>query len=114
MIPRMDLERMLEKCLREQWRARELDWDVPPKEMDREKEMAVVQYFTDMSGIEKLAGALFREERLKAKSPTLARIFATFERDETRHSEVALMLARHYDVHKYKTYEPNPHLVRFA
>lgn len=105
---------MLEKCLREQWRAADLDWSAPPAELPREKEIAVVQYFTDMAGIEQLAGALFREERLKAKTPTLARIFATFERDETRHSEVALRLARHYDVHKYRTYAPNPHLTRFA
>lgn len=105
---------MLEKCLREQWRAADLDWNLAPAELPREKEIAIVQYFTDMEGIEKLAGALFREERLKAKSPTLARIFATFERDETRHSEVARRLAQHYDVHKYRNYTPNPHLTRFA
>jgi hypothetical protein len=82
--------------------------------MSREKEIAVVQYFTDMAGIEKLAGALFREERLKAKNETLKKIFATFERDEERHALVAQKLAAHYDVHKYRTYEQNPHLLRFA
>lgn len=105
---------MLEKCFREQWRVADLDWTLTPATMDREKEIAVVQYFTDMSEIEKLAGALFREERMKTKDPTLARIFATFERDETRHSEVASRLAKHYDVHKYRSYSANPHLTRFA
>src|SRR5262245_40581490 len=114
MIGAMDLERRLEKCTREQWSPAQLDWSVPPPSMDREKEIAVVQYFTDMAEIEKLAGALFREERMKTGSATLARIFATFERDETRHSEVAARLARHYDVHRYKEYEANPHLLRFA
>jgi hypothetical protein len=109
----MDLARMLEKCHREQWQVGDLDWTIRPKDMSREQEMAIVQYFTDMSGIERLAGALFREQRLRAKDPTLAQIFSTFEKDEIRHSHVAQMLADHYDVHKYKEYNPNPHMLRF-
>jgi hypothetical protein len=110
----MDLERMLDKCVREQWSVSDLDWSAAPPAMSREKEIAVVQYFTDMAGIERLAGALFREERLKTKDPTLERIFATFERDELRHARAAELLAGHYDVHKYRTYTQNQHLQRFA
>jgi hypothetical protein len=110
----MDLGRMLEKCVREQWSPADLDWRATPPNLTREKEMAVVQYFTDMAGIERLAGALFRVEGQKTREPTLKKILASFEHDEVRHSHVAQMLADYYDVHKYKLYQPNPHLLRFA
>ena len=110
----MDLGKMLEKCRREQWQVAELDWSLPPREMPPEQETAVVQYFTDMAGIERLAGALFREQRFRTKDPVLAEIFASFEKDELRHSHVAQLLADHYDVHKYRTYFPNEHMQKFA
>lgn len=105
---------MLEKCAREQWRVGDLDWTKPPRPMTREQEIAVVQYFTDMVGIERLAGALFTEQRKRTKDPTLEKIFRTFEKDELRHAHAAQMLADHYDVHRYKYYQPNPHLSKFA
>lgn len=104
---------MLEMCRRDQWRIEDLDWSVTPRALSREDEIAVCQYFTDMSGIELLAGALFELQRDNARDPTLRRIFSTFVVDEERHSRVALLLARHYDVHRYQRYELNPHLVRF-
>ena len=63
----VDLARMLDKCIRDQWRVDDVDWSVPPAPMARDKEEAVVQYFTDMAGIERLAGALF-ETRSAAKT----------------------------------------------
>jgi hypothetical protein len=111
----VDLNRMLEMSRRDQWDIdRDLDWTARPRALSREDEMAIVQYFTDMSGIELLAGALFAVQRDNTEDPTLRAIFETFVVDEERHSRVALRLAAHYDVHRYKRYERSPHLVRFA
>ena len=111
----IDLSRMLEIARRDQWDPdRDLDWTVKPRDLSREDEIAVVQYFTDMSGIEMLAGALFAVQRDNATDPRLRAIFETFIVDEQRHSAVAARLARHYDVHRYRTYRRNPHLVRFT
>jgi hypothetical protein len=109
----MDLSRMLEKCVRDQWSVDDLDWTLPPPQLPREKEEAVVQYFTDMEGIELLAGALFEVQREKTKDPTLKKIFSTFVADEKRHAAVAARLARHYDVHHYREYKESPSLTAF-
>jgi hypothetical protein len=109
----MDLGRMLDKCVRDQWSIDDLDWSIPPPDLTRDKEEAVVQYFTDMAGIELLAGALFEVQRKKTPDPTLAKIFATFVADEQRHSAVASRLARHYDVHRYRAYAESPSLPAF-
>ena len=105
---------MLEKCRRDQWSVDDLDWSLTPRTLCAADEMAVVQYFTDMSGIELLAGALFAVQREQADDPVLEEIFASFVVDEERHSDAALRLARHYDVHRYKRYETNVHLRAFA
>jgi len=104
---------MLDKCIRDQWSIDDLDWSVAPPDLPRDKEEAVVQYFTDMAGIELLAGALFEVQRDKTENPTLAKIFATFVADEKRHSAVAKRLAAHYDVHHYKIYTESPALAAF-
>ncbi|HEY5949494.1 MAG TPA: hypothetical protein VIV40_28565 [Kofleriaceae bacterium] len=109
----MELTRMLEKCVRDQWSIDDLDWSLPPPTLSRDKEEAVVQYFTDMAGIELLAGALFEVQRDKTKDPTLKKIFATFVADEKRHSAVASRLAKHYDVHHYRDYVESPSLTKF-
>jgi rubrerythrin len=67
-----------------------------------------------MAGIERLAAALFNEQRKLVTDETLRRIFETFVVDEIRHSQAAEMLAEHYDVHAYKKYEMNPDLERFT
>ena len=41
---------MLDKCVRDQWSIDDLDWSIAPPELPRDKEEAVVQYFTDMAG----------------------------------------------------------------
>ena len=104
---------MLEKCVRDQWRIDDLDWSVPPPALPRDKEEAVVQYFTDMAGIEALAGALFEVQRDKTDDPLLAKIFSTFVADEKRHSAVARKLAAHYDVHHYRIYTESASLTSF-
>lgn len=104
---------MLQKCVRDQWSIDDLDWSLAPPAMPRDKEEAVVQYFIDMAGIERLAGALFEVQRRSARDPTLAKIFATFVADEKRHSAVAARLAKHYDVHHYRDYVESPSLTRF-
>jgi hypothetical protein len=109
----MDLTRMLEKCVRDQWSIDDLDWTVPPPALPRDKEEAVVQYFIDMAGIELLAGALFDVQRKKCSDPTLTKIFTTFVADEKRHSAVAAKLARYYDVHHYRDYVESPSLTAF-
>ena len=95
---------MLDKCVRDQWSIDDLDWSLPPPHLPRDKEEAVVQAFTDMAGIELLAGALFKVQRDKTKDPTLKKIFSTFVADEKRHSAVASRLADHYNVHEYREY----------
>jgi hypothetical protein len=104
---------MLEMCRRDQWSATDLDWSQAPREMGRDDEMAIVQYFTDMAGIELLAGALFREQERRVSNPVLREIFGTFVIDEERHSEVARRLARFYDVHGYREYIQSPALTKF-
>ncbi len=91
----------------------DLDWSLEPRAMTRESERAVVQYFTDMSGIELLAAELFRVQRDLTDDATLREIFDWFVVDEERHSVVAQRLADHYNVHQYEDYQLNPHLVRF-
>jgi hypothetical protein len=109
----MDLERMLRMCREGQWRVGDLDFTQRPRPMSRDDEMAVVQYFTDMAQIERLAGALFVEQERRAEEPVLKEIFATFVTDEMRHSHAAQMLADHYDVHRYKVYRTSESLARF-
>ena len=104
---------MLDKCIRDQWSIDDLDWRVAPPDLPRDKEEAVVQYFTDMAGIERLAGKLFEVQHRTATDPTLKKIFATFVADEKRHSAVASRLATHYDVHHHRTYVESPALTRF-
>jgi hypothetical protein len=110
----MDLERFLDKCRQGQWKIEDLDWSVKPKSLPREDEIAIVQYFTDMAGIERLAKALFEEQRRRTEDPTLKKIFSTFVVDEERHARVAERLAAHYDVHQYKRYRQSESLTRFA
>ncbi len=105
---------MLEKCLRDQWSVDDLDWAQPPPLLPRDKEEAVVQYFTDMVGIERLAGALFEEQRKKVDDPVLKQIFTTFVQDEVRHAQAAQMLADHFDVNHWRVYQQNPALTRFT
>jgi hypothetical protein len=110
----VDLQKMLEKCRREQWRVGDLDWNTLPRDMSRADETAIVQYFTDMAGIERLAGALFEQQRKNTKDEVLREIFTTFVKDEVRHAHAAQMLADYYDVHKYRLYQPNAALMRFT
>ncbi len=109
----MDLPRMLDKCRRDQWSVDDLDWSRPPPALPRDKEEAVVQYFTDMAGIERLAGALFATQAKQERDPTLRAIFDSFVVDEERHAVVAERLARYYDVHRYRRYEMSEALVKF-
>lgn len=105
---------MLDNCHRDQWSVGDLDWSRKPRQMRREDEIAIVQLFTDMSGIERLAGALFREQERRVEDPTLKAIFASFVKDEVRHSHAAQMLADFYDVHHYQEYRPSKSLTDFA
>lgn len=109
----MDLERMLAMCRRDQWSAQDIDLSTPPRPMSREDEELVVQLFTNMAGIERLAAALFVEQERRVKNPTLREIFKTFVVDEVRHAHAAQMLADHYDVHHFKSYQLCPALARF-
>jgi hypothetical protein len=110
----MDLTRMLDMCERLQWKPSDLDWSQRPRPMSRSDEIAIVQLFTDMAGIERLAGMLFVEQERRAEDPTLRAIFHTFVKDEVRHGQVAQMLADFYDVHHYRLYQPSPSLQRFT
>ena len=104
---------MLRKCVEQQWKVQDLDFDVAPRVLSREDELAVVQYFTDMAEIERFAGALFAEQRRIVEDPTLKKIFSTFVADEERHAVVAERLAAHYNLNKFKTYTPSQGLMDF-
>jgi hypothetical protein len=99
----MDLDRMLERCRRDQWSVSDLDWTRRPREMSREDEIAIVQLFTDMAGIERLAGALVRAQERRARDDRLRAIFATFVRDETAIAQAAD--AADSDVHHHRHYQ---------
>ncbi|MFP6683701.1 MAG: hypothetical protein VB934_03275 [Polyangiaceae bacterium] len=105
---------MLKKCLRDQWSVDDLDWSLTPRRLSRDDEISIVQYFTDMASIERLAKALFVEQAKRAHDPLLKEILESFIEDEERHAVVAERLAKHYDRHQYREYETNPHLLRFA
>ncbi len=105
---------MLDKCRALQWQPSDLDWSQKPRPMSPEDEVAIVQLFTDMAVIERLAGMLFVEQERRAEDPTLRAIFRTFVRDEVRHGQVAQMLADFYDLHHHRVYQPSPALQRFA
>ena len=105
---------MLDMCERLQWQPWDLDWSQRPRPMSRDDEMAIVQLFTDMAGIERLAGMLFVEQERRAEDPTLRAIFRSFVKDEVRHGQVAQMLADFYDVHHYRLYQQSPSLQRFS
>jgi hypothetical protein len=109
----MDLERMLRMCTDNQWSVGDLDWSQAPRAMSEDDEASVVQYFTDMAQIERLAGALFVEQQRRVDDRVLEEIYASFVVDEMRHSHVAQMLADHYDVRRLSTYRPSPTLERF-
>jgi hypothetical protein len=109
----MDLARMLDKCRRDQWSVDDLDWNLAPPRLPADKEQAVVQYFTDMAGIERLAGALFAAQAKKADDPTLRAIFDSFVVDEERHAIAAERLAAFYDVQHLRAYRMSPALIAF-
>lgn len=109
----MDLARMLQRCRRDQWSVDDLDWSARPREFSRADEEAIVQLFTDMAGIERLAGALFAEQQRRVTDPVLREIFGTFILDEERHAQAAERLAAFYDVHRYRAYQLSPNLVSF-
>ena len=100
-------------CREGQWKVGDLDFSQRPRPMSPDDEQSVVQYFTDMAQIERLAGALFVEQERRATDPQLRQIFATFIVDEMRHSHVAQMLADHYDVRRLKVYRPSKSLESF-
>lgn len=110
----LDLERMLDRCRREQWRVGDLDWSRAPRDMPPEDEQAIVQLFWDMAGIERLAGALFREQARRTVDPTLRAIFESFVVDEVRHSHAAQMLADHYDRRHLREYRESDSLRAFT
>lgn len=104
---------MLAKCVRDQWKVEDLDWSVEPRALSADDERAIVQYFVDMAAIERLAKALFEEQRRRATDPTLKKIFATFVVDEERHAVAAERLAEHYNRRRLQEYRVNRALERF-
>ena len=104
---------MLRMCREGQWEVGDLDFDQTPRPMSVEDERAVVQYFTDMAQIERLAAALFVEQQRRVEDPTLREIYGTFVIDEMRHSHVGQMLADHYDRRRLEVYRPSRSLERF-
>jgi hypothetical protein len=109
----VNLEKMLERCQREQWRVDDFDWTGTPVALSPEREREICAYYVNMSYIERLAGALFLALARRVDDPTLAAIFETFHADELRHSHAAARLADYFDVHHYRIYTPNIPMLRF-
>src|SRR5262245_51873864 len=59
--PRMsvNLDKMLERCRREQWSVDDFDWTGTPIALSPDREREICAYYVNMSYIERLAGALF-------------------------------------------------------
>ena len=104
---------MLERCRRDQWKVSDVDLSKAPRELSEQDEIAVCQLFTDMSVIERLAGALFLEQARRTDDAVLHDIFETFVVDEVRHAQMAQMLADYYDRRHLRVYRPSPALTRF-
>ncbi len=104
---------MLDRCQRDQWQPEVLDWSVSPRPMSEHHERAIVQYFVNMAAIERFAKALFEEQRGRVSDHRLKKIYSTFVVDEERHAVVAERLARHYDVHKFRSYRVSPAIEAF-
>jgi hypothetical protein len=109
----VDLDRMLERCRRDQWSVRDIDFSEVPRERSEDEEIAICQLFCDMSVIERLAGALFREQTRRVDDPRLVAIFETFVVDEVRHSIAAQMLSDYFDRRRLRVYRPSHALERF-
>ena len=105
---------MLDRCVREQWSLDDLHFSAPAVPLRPAMEMAIVQCFVDMAGIERLAAALFAEQARRTGDPVLRRIFETFVADERRHAEAARRLAQRFDVRRLRRYEERPVLTRFS
>ncbi len=104
---------MLERCRRDQWSVHDIDLSKPPRALSEDDEIAVCQLFTDMAIIERLAGALFREQARRTDDAVLRAIFDTFVVDEVRHAQMAQMLADYYDRRSLRVYRPSRALTRF-
>jgi len=109
----VNLEKMLERCEREQWAVTDFDWSTAPIALSPEREQEICAYYLNMSYIERLAGALFLTLARQVDDLTLAAIFTTFHADELRHSQAAARLADYFDVHHYRVYTPNIPMLRF-
>ena len=88
---------MVHRYNRDQWSIYHLDWSKPARDLCKEDETAIIQYFTDMAGIERLASALFLSQQQRAANQELKDILATSVIDERRHSRIAELLANHYN-----------------
>ena len=109
----VDLEKMLERCERGQWRVDDFEWSRVPIPLPPEKERQVCAYYVNMSYIERLAGALFLKLADRLEEPTLQAIFRTFHADELRHSQAAAKLADYFDRRHLQIYTPNIPMLRF-
>lgn len=109
----MDLDRMLERCKRDQWALRDIDFSDLPRERTEDEEQAICQLFCDMSVIERLAAALFREQARRVDDPRLVAIFQTFVTDEIRHAHAAQTLSDYFDRRRLRVYRPSHALERF-
>lgn len=109
----VNLEKMLERCEREQWSVADFDWTATPIPLSLEREQEICAYYVNMSYIERLAGALFLALAKRVDDPTLEAIFRTFHADELRHSHAAARLADYFDVHHFRVYTPNVPMLRF-
>src|SRR5262245_27519794 len=103
----VNLEKMLERCEREQWRVDEFDWTATPVPLSPSREREICAYYVNMSYIERLAVALFLALAKRVDDPTLAAIFESFHAVELRHSHAAARLADYFDAHHYQIYTPN-------
>lgn len=109
----VNLEKMLERCEREQWSVADFDWTATPIALSPEREREICTYYVNMSYIERLAGALFLALAKRIDDPTLAAILESFYADELRHSHAAARLADYFDVHHYRVYTPSMAMLRF-
>ncbi len=106
----MDLQRMLDRCNRGQWKVDDFDFTGKPVELSRFDEMEICQAFTNLIYVERIAGLTFLELSKKVEDPTLKAIYESFYTDEVRHSVAVAKLADYFNVHNYRIYTPDERL----
>ncbi|MEW6775991.1 MAG: ferritin-like domain-containing protein [Bdellovibrionota bacterium] len=97
----LDLSHVLENTRKGQWSVHEFDWDAPLQgaeglTKDELRQAGLMILFT--AGLERQAAKIFGLCAKHVSDKTAKQIYEFFERDENRHAEAEILMARRYGV----------------